>query len=115
MKPITVAIAAAVIYLCASLVSFAQEVISFGSFFWVDEGRSASLKQAQNAQFTEFEGAVALGYVPYALWIKLTIDGQADGGKFAIVVRPTFLRQLALYDPEVNGYTAPPVLSRLLK
>jgi two-component system, sensor histidine kinase LadS len=111
MKPISAAIIASLIYLSVASVSFALESVSFRSSFWVDEGRSAALTHAQKAEFTEFEGAVALGYVPHALWIKLTIEGQADVGKLAIVVRPTFLRQLALYDPEVNGASAPPVLS----
>jgi two-component system, sensor histidine kinase LadS len=111
MKPISAAISAALFYLFLANISFAREDATFGSYFWVDEGRAASLEHAQKATFTEFDGTVALGYVPHALWIKLIIEGQTGGGKLAILVRPMFLRQLELYDPELNGPTALPVLS----
>jgi two-component system, sensor histidine kinase LadS len=111
MKPISPVIAAILFYLLLTSISFAREGVTFRSSFWVDEGRAASLEHAQKAKFTEFEGAVALGYAPHALWIKLTIEGQRDGGKLAIVVSPMFLRTLALYDPAVNGIAAPPILS----
>jgi signal transduction histidine kinase len=111
MKPIAVIIMAIVIQLWLALVSFASESINYREYYWVDHGRVASLEEALQARFTKFEGSVALGYAPHALWIKLTIDGQSDGGKLAIVVRPTFLRQVEFYDPELNGVTAPPILS----
>jgi signal transduction histidine kinase len=79
--------------------------------YWVDASRIASLDEARQADFTPTYGTIALGYVPHALWIKLTIDGQSDGGKLAILVRPMFLRQVELYDPELNGIAALPVLS----
>lgn len=111
MKPIAVIILAAAIQLWLALVSFASESVDFREYYWVDHGRVASLEEALQARFTEFEGSIALGYAPHALWIKLTIAGQSEGGQLAIVVRPTFLRQVEFYDPELNGVAAPPILS----
>lgn len=97
--------------LCFASLSFAEEKLTFASSYWVDEGRAASFAEAQRAEFTETYGSVALGYSPHALWIRLTIAGQTDADDLAVVVRPAFLRSIELYDPEVNGMTAPPVLS----
>ncbi|MEI6799742.1 MAG: HAMP domain-containing sensor histidine kinase [Pseudomonadota bacterium] len=111
MRTIAIMIMAAAVQLWLAFVAFADESLIVRESYWVDKGRSVSLAQAQRASFTEFEGSIAQGYVPHALWIKLTIAGQSDGGKLAIVVRPMFLRQVELYDPELNGVAAPPILS----
>ncbi len=111
MKTIAMIIIAVVIKLWLASVAFAEESLVDRESYWVDKGRNASLEDAREASFTEFEGSVAQGYVPLALWIKLTIAGQSDRGKLAIVVRPMFLRQVELYDPKFNGVHAPPILS----
>ncbi|WP_109670816.1 ATP-binding protein [Roseicyclus mahoneyensis] len=71
----------------------------------------ASLAEAQQATFTEFEGSIALGYSRDELWVMLTITGQSEDGEIAIVVEPAFLRRIELYDPAMNGMNAPPALS----
>lgn len=98
-------------YLLVTNIAFGAEDYTFSEGYWVDADRTASLDEAMQANFTPTRGTIALGYVPHALWIKLTIDGQLDRERLAILVRPMFLRQVELYDPEFNGMDAPPVLS----
>lgn len=111
MKPIAVTILAVFIQLWSAEISLANGDAIFSKFYWFNDGRIASLEEVQSATFTEFEGAIAFGYSPHAVWIRLTIADQSDGGEVAIRVRPAFLRNIELYDPEMNGTTAPPMLS----
>jgi two-component system, sensor histidine kinase LadS len=106
-----IVIMTAIIQLWMISVSFAQDVASFESFYWVDDRHDASLEEAQRAVFTKFEGSIALGYSKNALWIKLGIAAQSDARKLAIVVEPAFVRRIELYDPAMNGVNAPPALS----
>jgi len=111
MRLMAVIITATFIQLWLASISFAQEALTLGKFYWVDDQHDASLADAQQATFTEFEGSIALGYSADALWIKLSIAAQSDASELAIVVEPAFVRRIELYDPAVNGVNAPPALS----
>jgi two-component system, sensor histidine kinase LadS len=111
MKAVATIIIVASLQLLLAAASSAGENDSFRVSYWVDEARSASLREAQYAEYTELEGSIGFGYSPHALWIRLSISGSSVIGDLAVVVKPAFLRRVELYDPAINGMTAHPMLS----
>lgn len=81
--------------------------------YWVDKSGQASFDDAKTAPYVAFEGSLTRGFVPFALWVKLRIAGQHSAEKLALIVRPTFIRQIELYDPHpyADGNPQVPVVS----
>lgn len=85
----------------------AAEPLLISQSYWVDESGKATLADAEKASFTPFQGSLGKGYKPFALWVKLRIAGQDSGGQVALIVQPSFIRQIELYDPSLEGNRAP--------
>ncbi|WP_161957217.1 ATP-binding protein [Aestuariivirga litoralis] len=99
--------------LVAAPLAHAAEPLLISEAYWVDEGGKATLDDAERATFTPFEGSIAKGYRPFALWVKLRISGRDSTDQLAIIVQPAFLRRIELYDPDLPGNDAPgtPIMS----
>ena len=78
--------------------------------YWVDKTGTATLDDAKRADFTPFEGAISKGYRPYALWVKLRIAAKPDAEQLALIIKPAFIRQIELYDPDLIASDRPVVL-----
>lgn len=93
--------------------SRAAEPFLISQAYWVDEGGTATLDDVRKADFTPFEGSLAKGYKPFALWVKLRIGGKDGTEPLALVVQPAFLRQIELFDPAMinSGQPVIPLVS----
>ena len=91
----------------------AAEPLLISEAYWVDESGKATLEEAVNAQFVNFEGSLSVGYKPFALWLKLRVSGQDTAEQLALTVRPAFNRRIELYDPysQKNNLLLMPVIS----
>jgi len=79
--------------------------------YWDDSAQQATLDDAQKAQFTSFRGLMFRGYTTHATWVKIHLGSdvpQNTSGSVVIRVRPVYLDQIELYDPQV-GNTVPQV------
>lgn len=85
----------------------ASEPILISQAYWADESGTATLNDVKRADFKPFEGSLAKGYKPFALWVKLRIGGVDGTEPLALVVQPAFLRQIELFDPAMNGSGQP--------
>ena len=79
--------------------------------YWVDTSGAATLADARQSNFEAHDGPIAKGFSSAALWLKLRIPGQAVDETMAVVVRPAFLKSIELYDPDLRGDSAAPMLS----
>lgn len=97
-----------VVLLIAPL-AHAAEPLVVSKAYWIDESRTATLTDARHAPFETFEGSLSEGYRPVALWVRLRISGQDDAGQLALIVKPPFIRQVELYDPDLHSGNEPPM------
>lgn len=81
--------------------------------YWEDTSGTATYDDVASAPFQSYTGTLAKGYSSSAIWLKLRIAGQEGTEPLAIVVRPAFLRSVALHDPvqQQAGQPPDPVLS----
>ncbi|MEY4698179.1 MAG: hypothetical protein RIT14_2607 [Pseudomonadota bacterium] len=98
-------------YLLQAVSVFGETDLVLSKSYWVDDSAKAPLAEARWAAFTAFEGSLAEGYSAAALWMKVRIAGRNDGERLAIVVAPAFLQRVELFDPEINGFKADPMVS----
>lgn len=111
MRRLFVILLAAVSYLSGALAANSVENFTLSQSYWVDQAGTANLEEARRAKFRTYEGSLAEGYSSAALWLKVRIAGRTDGEPLALVIKPAFLRHLELYDPDVQGFKADPVIS----
>jgi two-component system, sensor histidine kinase LadS len=72
--------------------------------FWKDSSARVGLTEAQSQMYTPFQGAFSGGYTDAVHWFRLTV--AASGEPLALVIRPSWLDSVTLYDPDMG---APPV------
>ena len=85
----------------------AENLIS-AKYYWDDNTQQASLQQAENAQFTPFKGLMFRGYTANATWVKIHLEPETtpkDTGSVVIRIRPVYLDQIELYDPQLGVNT----------
>ena len=85
--------------LITPLAGAAEPPLLISQAYWVDASGEATLDEAVNAPFVNFDGSLSKGYKPVALWVKVTLSGQDASEQLALIVRPAFIRQIELYDP----------------
>lgn len=72
------------------------------SAYWEDATASASLSQAQQQQFTPYDGVLSRGYTASAVWVQLEITPLADAtpeDQLILRIRPVYLDEVTLFDP----------------
>jgi signal transduction histidine kinase len=77
--------------------------------YFEDVSAQMRLEDVQSQPLTPLNGVLSKGYVKSAFWVRLVIEGQshaasaADATRYVVRVQPSFLDELALYDPSVRG------------
>jgi signal transduction histidine kinase len=98
-----------VLLLCAAMpCSWAGDRIVERAYF-EDPGGSLTFADVQTKPLTPYAGVLSRGYTQSAIWLRLTIDPQtaavsalgATGAPATLVlrIRPTYLDEIALFDP----------------
>lgn len=67
--------------------------------FWHEPCAPVALAQVQAAPFEPFQGVLAQGYGPCAVWLRLRVQGSPPGTALVLRVQPTFLDEVTLFDP----------------
>jgi two-component system, sensor histidine kinase LadS len=65
-----------------------------------DATGALSFDEAREATFKPFSGVLTRGYTPSSFWFKLVVSEAPDGGEVQLRVRPTFLDDVRLYEPD---------------
>ncbi len=72
------------------------------AYFEDVEGK-LKLADVQDAPFTSYQGLLSKGYSQSAFWVRLKIDGTpklaANGERLIMRIEPTYLDEIALFDP----------------
>jgi len=77
--------------------------------YFEDVSAQMRLEDVQSQPLTPLNGALSKGYVKSAFWVRLLIRGQShadsatDTMRYVVRVQPSFLDEIALYDPSVRG------------
>ena len=77
--------------------------------YFEDVSAQMRLEDVQKQAVTPLHGALSKGYKASAFWVRLVVQGQEDAGHeaehvpYVVRVQPSFLDELALYDPSVRG------------
>ena len=72
------------------------------SAYWEDRSGQATFEQAQQQDFTPYQGTLSRGYSQSVHWVRLRIDGADTalvGDKLVLRIRPVFLDRITLFDP----------------
>lgn len=78
----------------------------------MDESGKATLQEAQSASFKPYQNFLNIGYTHKIAWLKLRISGTPETSPLVLIVRPSFLRKVELYDAMQNaGNSGPPLIS----
>lgn len=92
----------------ASTLACASDAVLAKAYF-EDVSAQMRLEDVQNQPLTPFTGALSKGYTTSAFWVRLVVQGQEDAGHaaehvpYVVRVQPSFLDDIALYDPSVRG------------
>lgn len=78
-----------------------------GRAYFEDKSAQLNFAQVQTQQFTPYTGVLSKGFSDSAFWIRLRIapdtsrfdDSVGDGNKLILRIRPTYLDEIALFDP----------------
>ncbi len=92
----------------ASSLACADDAVLAKAYF-EDVSGHLRLEDAQSQPFKPLKGALSKGYKASAFWVRLDIQGQAGAGHganhvpYVVRVQPSFLDEIALYDPSIRG------------
>jgi signal transduction histidine kinase len=92
----------------ASTLAYAGDAVVAKAYF-EDASAQMRLEEVQNQTLTPFTGALSKGYTASAFWVRLVVQGQegdahaANPGRYVVRVQPSFVDEIALYDPSVRG------------
>ncbi|PIT75464.1 7TM-DISM domain-containing protein [Limnohabitans sp. B9-3] len=92
----------------ASTLACAGDAVLAKAYF-EDVSAQMRLEDVQSQPLTPFTGALSKGYKASAFWVKLVVQGHDDAGhasdptRYVVRVQPSFLDEIALYDPNVRG------------
>ncbi len=66
-----------------------------------DRSGELTIGQAVAAEFQPVGDILSRGYTDSAHWLRITVKPRADGGELALRIRPTFLDEVTLYEPDL--------------
>lgn len=69
--------------------------------FWKDLDGQADFATARTQTYTPYRGVLSRGYTDSAHWIRLTL--VASEQPLVLIIRPNWLDELTLYDPDKTG------------
>lgn len=82
------------------------------SAYWLDASGQASWAEARQAPFNDYQGVLQKGYTADTVWLRLRIAAAPDQASLVLIVGPSFLRRIELYDPmQMTHLQEPPRLS----
>lgn len=67
-----------------------------------DKESSLSIKQAGHASFKPARPILAAGYTNSTHWLRLIVRPRADGGELVLRIRPTYLDEITLFEPDAT-------------
>lgn len=65
-----------------------------------DAGGTLSIDEVAQARFMPLEGVLSAGYTDDVHWLRLVVRPRADGGAVKLRIRPTFLDDIQLFEPD---------------
>ncbi|MFM1881287.1 MAG: hypothetical protein RLZZ344_1521 [Pseudomonadota bacterium] len=110
------ALCLAVLLVSNTAQAIAQDHITSRAYF-EDDGGQQTIETVRDAQFSNFDGVLSRGYGAAVVWIRLRIDptiskAAADETLY-LRIRPAYLDELQIYDPELHpqSQATPPLPS----
>lgn len=67
-----------------------------------DKESSLSIEQASHASFKPARPILAAGYTNSTHWLRLIVRPRADGGELVLRIRPTYLDEITLFEPDAT-------------
>ncbi|HEY8034115.1 MAG TPA: 7TM-DISM domain-containing protein [Methylobacter sp.] len=65
-----------------------------------DRAGTLSIAEAAQAKFLPADAILSKGYTDSAHWLRIVVRPCADGGELVLRIRPAFLDEIKLYEPE---------------
>ena len=94
--------------LLSTSLTLASDAVLAKAYF-EDASNQMRLEDVQKQPFTPFTGALSKGYTKSAFWVRLVVQGkeqathQTEEARYVVRVQPSFLDEIALYDPSLLG------------
>ena len=66
----------------------------------IDPGGAMPVEEVVHAEFAPLGPILSRGFTDAAHWLRLTIRPRADGGELVLRIRPTYLDEVVLYEPD---------------
>lgn len=85
-----------------AVASDAKDYIGHMSFFEDVSGQLA-FENLPQKDFKDFSGVLSKGYSPSTFWIRLHIDPEGTTDPLVLRIRPNYLDEIVLYDPELGS------------
>ena len=67
-----------------------------------DDTGTLDFETVRGAEFIPHQGVFSAGYTQAVHWLRVVVKPRADGGPVKLRLRPTFVDQLTLYEPDAR-------------
>ena len=90
-----------ILFLIAGLVTaFADDDHIVTRSVFEDKSGTLSIGEVVSQPFQPADLVLSAGYSPSVHWLRLTVRPRADGDPLVLWIRPTFLDEVTLYEPD---------------